>query len=292
MSARRDALKLLGRYARDGTLGAGPGTSLAPSPAPPTPPTPPKPAPTPEPPSPFFDPLTGQGMGPPGLGRQAQDVHQPGGESLFALQAPQLQTVEELYRILPDDSWFQPTVGPGNPIQFELGAFTVPNSQHYWLFDYEFSVFRFSGVDAGDFLKAEAGRFSGVMGFDITINGNRPSHLLYQLDPQPAQIQKQTFTTFNPQGATNNNSAFNRSTAQSFAATASQGTSVLPVRRAVQGAENVPFTFIAKEQDKVSLSVIIFKRVKSPIAAVEARHGGYLLQSSLSQTLQFRMRPR
>lgn len=292
MSARGDALKLLGRFARDGTLGAdAPGTNLAPSPAP-TPPAPSKPAPPPEPPSPFFDPLTGQGMGPPGLGRQAQDVHQPGGESLFGLQSPQFQTVEELYRILPDDSWFQPTVGPGNPIQFELGAFTVPNSQHYWLFDYEFSVFRFSGVDAGDFLKAEAGRFAGVMGFDITINGNRPSHLLYQLDPQPAQIQKQTFTTFNPQGATNNNSAFNRSTAQSFAATASQGTSVLPVRRAVQGAENVPFTFIAREQDKVSLSVIIFKRIRSPIAAVEARHGGYLLQSSLSQTLQFRMRPR
>jgi len=231
-------------------------------------------------------------VGPPGLGRQAEDVHQPGGQSLFGLQSPEFQTIEELYRILPDDSWFQPSVGPGNPIQFEIGSFTVPNSQHYWLFDYEFSVFRFSGVDAGDFLKAEAGRFAGVMGFDITINGHRPSHLLYQLDPQPAQIQKQSFVTFNAQGGTNNNSAFNRSTAQSFAATASQGTSVLPVRRAMQGAENVPFTFVAPQQSKVSLSVIIFKRIKSPIAAIEARHGGYLLQSSLSQTLQFRMRPR
>jgi len=280
---RKEALRLLGKFGREGSLGADAPGELAPAPAP---------APAPQGLLPNSDPHSGQGVGPPGLGLQPNDIHQPGGSSLFGLQAPQFQTIEELYRILPDDSWFQPSVGPGNPIQFELGAFTVPNSQHYWLFDYEFSVFRFSGVDAGDFLKAEAGRFSGVMGFDITINGNRPSHLLYQLDPQPAQIQKQTFQSSSLTSGTNNNSAFNRSTAQSFAATASQGTSVLPVRRDLQGASNVPFTFIAKEQDKVSLSVIIFKRIKAPIAAIEARHGGYLLQSSLSQTLQFRMRPR
>jgi hypothetical protein len=286
---KKESFRLLKQFGRSGTLGATPdlrsSSALAPPPPPPAPPTSSEPLR-------LTDLHLGQTVAPPGLGTKPDDVHQPGGEGLFKFQHPDFQTVEELYRILPDDSWFQPSVGPGNPIQFEIGSFTVPNSQQYWLFDYEFSIFRFSGVDAGDFLKAEAGRFSGVMGFDVTIDGRRPSHLLYQLDPQPAQIQKQSFLTFNAQGATNNNSAFNRSTAQSFAATASQGTSVLPVRRMVQGAGNVPFTFIAQQQAKVALSVIIFKRIKSPIAAIEARHGGYLMQSSLSQALQIRMRPR
>lgn len=300
---RQDALKLLKDFGRTGGLGAAP--ELAPQQGPPAPapnamtPAPLKPAPAvvfapaPGPPSAAnAGELAGQTVGPPGMGVPPTDVHQAGGELLARLQHPEFQTMEELYRILPEDSWFQPSVSPGNPIQFELGSFTVPNSQHYWLFDYEFSIFRFSGLDAGDILKSEAGRYSGVMGFDVTIDGRRPSHLLYQLDPQPAQLQRQTFISFNAQGGTNNNSAFNRSTAQSFAATASQGTSVLPVRRAMQGPEGMPFTFIARQQAKVSLSIIIFKRVLTPIAAVEGRHAGYLLQSSLAESLILRMRPR
>ena len=239
---------------------------------------------------------TGQGVGPPGTGREPDLVHEPGGEALFGLQPDGFNTIEELYRTLPDDSWFLSTVTPSSPIQFEIGAFQVPQSQNYWMFDYEFSLFRFSGVDAGDMIKAERGRFSGVLGFDLTINGQRPSHLLYQLDPQPAQIQKSSFGP-NPQGnasavPVNNVAAFNRSSASSFAAAASQGLSVLPVRRQVQGAAGVPFTMVVRENERVALSIVIFKRIKTPIAAVEARHGGYLLQSNLSQSLIQRVRPR
>jgi len=60
----------------------------------------------------------------------------------------------------------------------------------------------------------------------------------------------------------------------------------------MQGPEGMPFTFIARQQAKVSLSIIIFKRVLTPIAAVEGRHAGFLLQSSLAESLILRMRPR
>jgi hypothetical protein len=238
------------------------------------------------------DPVPGQAVGPPGFGGQPADVHQPGGSVLFDLQHPEFRLVEEMYRILPDESWFQPTVSASNPIQFEIGAFTVPNGQQYWLFDYEFSVYRFSGIDPGDYIKAEAGRFTGVMGWDITVNGRRPSHLLYELDPHAAQVQKQSFSTPGPLGQAANASSFNRSAAQSFAAVASQGTSVLPVRRAVQGAQGAPFTLIARQQDKVALSIIIFRRIRAPIAAIEARHAGFLLQGNTADALIARMRPR
>jgi hypothetical protein len=231
----------------------------------------------------------GQDLGVPGTGvYEPVPIHEPGGDLLRKLLHPQFVPFEELYRVLPDDSWFQPSVSPNQPIQFELGSFTVPNGQQLWVFDYEFSVFRFSGTDPGDFVKAEAGRFAGVMGFDITVNGRRPSHLLYQLDPVPVVVSRQSFQ---PQGQTNN-ADFTRSASNSFAANASPALSLLPVRRAVQGVEGGPFTMIAKQGDKVALSCVIFEQVKTPIAAVEARHMGFLLQTNLAETLLNRMRPR
>jgi hypothetical protein len=231
----------------------------------------------------------GQDIGVPGTGvREPLPVHEPGGDLITSLQHPQFVVFEELYRVLPDDSWFQAAVSPNQPIQFELGSFTVPDGQQLWVFDYEFSVYRPSGSDASDFVKAEAGRFAGVMGFDITINGRRPSHLLYQLDPVPVAVSRQSFQ---PQGQTNN-ADFVRSTSNSFAANASPALSLLPVRRAVQGAEGEPFTMIAKQGDKVALSCVIFRQVKSPIATIEGRHAGFLLQTNLAETLLNRMRPR
>jgi hypothetical protein len=232
----------------------------------------------------------GQDVGVPGTDpfREPALVHEPGGDFIRELLHPQLVIFEELYRVLPDDAWFQPTVSPAQPIQFELGSFTVPNGQQLWVYDYEFSVFRLSGMDAGDFVKAEAGRFAGVLGFDITVNGRRPAHLLYQLDPIPVPVTRQSFDPQNQSVA----ASFTRSSFNSFAANASPALSLLPVRRAVQGAEGAPFTLVAQQGDKVALSCVIFKQVKSPIATIEARHAGFLLQTNLAETLINRMRPR
>jgi len=230
----------------------------------------------------------GQESGPPGLDMEPGYVHEPGGDWLNGLLHPQINIFEELYRVLPDDSWFQPSVTPTSPVQFELGSFTVPQSQQLWIYDYEFSVYRMSGSDPGDYVKAEAGRFAGQMGFDVTINGRRLSHLLYQLDPNPVPVTRQSF---NPQGQANQ-ADFSRAAVGSFASTASPGLSLLPVRRAVQGAENAPFTLIARQGDRVALSCVIFRRILSPIATIEARHGGFLLQTNLAETLINRLRPR
>jgi hypothetical protein len=230
----------------------------------------------------------GQEAGPPGLEQEPGYVHEPGGDFLNLLLHPQINIFEELYRVLPDDAWFQPTVSPTQPVQFELGSFTVPQSQQLWIYDYEFSLYRMSGSDPGDYVKAEAGRGSGQIGFDVTINGRRLSHLLYQLDPNPVPITRQSF---NPQNQTTA-ADFSRAAVGSFASTASPGLSLLPVRRAVQGAEGAPFTLIAQQGDKVALSCVIFRRILFPIATIEGRHAGFLLQTNLAETLINRLRPR
>jgi len=257
------------------------------------PPTPPFLFPVPTPNKAFQNPTTvvpagGQGIGPPGMGSPPADVRQPGGDLLNAFQHPAWTTLEQLYRVLPEDAWFSPLVSPSSPITFELGAFTVPVNQQFWLYNYEFKVYRQSGFDAGDIVPAEEGRFGGVLGFDVNVDGRRSSNLLYQLDPVPVQVQPQTYDR--PPGHRANEAQFNRSAAQSFAANATPGLSLLPVRREHQG--NNPFTIIAEQQGRVSLSCVIFKPIPAPVTAIEGRMTGYLIHTSIGEALRQRVRPK
>lgn len=235
--------------------------------------------------------FAGQGAGSPGMGKEPILIHEPGGDILRQFVHPEAFTIyEQEYRTLPEDSWFDPNVSPKRPVQFELGAFEVPKNQHLWLFDYEFSVFRLSGVDAGDIVQAENGRYSGVMGFDLNFSGKRLTNILFQLDPIPSVLARPTFNP--PTGGRAVPSQFNQAAAQSFAANSSQGLSLLPVRSNKMGARGAPFTLVAREGDRVSMNCVIFKPIPSPIAAVQARSAGYLIHSQISNTLINRLRPR
>jgi hypothetical protein len=225
----------------------------------------------------------------PGLA-QVGLFHEPGTNVAREFQHPSFTTFEEMYRALPEDSWFDPQVSPSRPVQFQLGAFKVPRDQFLWIYDYEFKIYRQSGLDPGDMVPAEAGRFNGNLGFDVTLSGRRVSHLLYQLDPVPVQLNPQTFDR--PAGQAANVAQFNRSTAQSFAATASPGLSLLPVRRERQGSTVSPFTMIARPNDSLGLSVVIFRTITSPITAIEGRAMGYLISSAVGNALIERLRPR
>jgi len=235
----------------------------------------------------------GQEVGPPGLGAAPILAHQPGGNLVQALQPNGFTTFEQLYRAAPEEAWFSPEVSPSNPVQFDLGSFQVPINQHLWIMDYEFSVYRQSGVDPGDILKAEDGRFSGVMGFDININGRRMGNLLYQLDPQPVQDVQSAFQP--PIGTGRATQAqFDSAAFNSFASTSGQGISLLPVRRARQGVDSSvgPFTMIAQPTNTVTLTVVIFKTVLNPITAIEGRFMGFTVAANLSSALLMRTRPR
>ena len=239
------------------------------------------------------DPNTGQSSGPPGQGPEPFLFHEPGGATVDDLLHPAFQMVDHLFRALPEDSWFDPNVSPSRPIQMELGVFTVPKGTAFWMFDYEFRIFRMSGVDPGDFIPAEDGRFGGVMGFDLNFSGRRMSDLLFQLDPVSVLTQRPTFELFPFRiGDIASSAQFNRSAAQSFAANASPGLSLLPVQLQRYGPRNGPFTLIAPEGTQVSLNCVIFKPVPSPLATIQGSTRGYLIHTQVSSELINRVRPR
>ena len=229
---------------------------------------------------------------PPGI-NPISAVHEPGGQWLQNLLHPSINVYEQENRVLPDDSWYDPGVNPANPVQFEIFAYKVPSQMHLWIYDYEFAIFRLSGLEAGDIVQAEPGRFSSNMGFDITVNGIRTANLKYQLDPQATAVTRQSFNTQGtPSGPQPTTAQFNNGASASFASTASAGQSLLPVGRKVQGPEGQPWTWVAQQGETVALSCVIFRRIRSPIAAVSARLAGYLLQSNLSSALLDRMKER
>lgn len=231
-----------------------------------------------------------QEAAPPGVGSSPKLVHQPGGDVLLQLKHPAFTTFEQLYRRLPREGWFSPRVNPQRPIQFELGSYTVPKDNAVWLTDYSFSVFRPSGIDAGDFQEAERGRFSNQLGFDLTIGNSRPGNIMYQLDPQPVQTDRTAFervvSSRAPVGE------FNRAASNSFASVAGQGTALLPVRRAVQGPPQGPFTFVVGPGRVIALSCVIFRRVRAPISCIQGRIAGFQITNTLSDSILQRLRPR
>ncbi len=237
----------------------------------------------------------GQQAGVPGFGEAPELVHEPGGDLLTSLQHPVFTTFERLRRKLPEEGWFSPNLNPRNPISFAIDAFTVPENMALWLFDYQFSVFRPSGVDPGDFILAEDGRFSNQLGFDINIGGRRPGNLSYQLDPSPVTLARPGFEPpiGTPVGVVPPTTGrFDSSAANSFAATTNVGTSLLPARPNVQGARDKPFTFIVGQGGTVALNCVIFNTVRAPLSAIEGRQAGYLIHINTSTALLNRVRPR
>lgn len=233
--------------------------------------------------------LAGQQAMPPGAGPEPEVVQVPGGQLLANVQHPAFDTFEHLFRVLPEQGWFSPNVSPRRPIKFELGSFTVPSSNFFLVMDYEFTPLRQSGVDPYDFVYAEDGRFSGFMGFDITISGRRMSNLFYQLDPAPVSFQKTSFDSPLGRGRA---AAFNSAAANSFGSTSGEGTSLLPVRPNVQGARGMPFTLMAGPGSVVALSCTIFRRVTAPLAGIQGTMRGYTIHQNTMLGLLERVRPR
>lgn len=228
--------------------------------------------------------------GPPGVGvREPVLIHEPGGDVLRRLEHPAFTTLERMQRVGPpaNGSWFNPNISTQSSVQVELLSFQVPRGQQAWVFDYSFSLYRQSGVDPGDLVKAEDGRFSSCLGFDVTLDGQRVGAIQYGLVPVPqgTPLVRSTNLLAAPtqpiyQGA------------PQFGGPAQQGLSLLPARETVAGARGAPFTLIANEGQRVTLTCVIFRRLRAAVGAIEGRLGGYLLATNFAQSLTNRLRPR
>lgn len=241
--------------------------------------------------------LQGRQAGPPGVGSIPDAVHEPGGDLLRGMLHPAFEVYDGLFETLPEEGMFNPNLNPSKPFQWTLGSFKVPEGQALWLSDYDFGVLLFDGVNPGDYRVAEAGRFRGVLGFDLTVMERRQSHLNYQLDPVPVATGRQQFeevvTRDAPgiRGGTRSEKFF-RNQASSFAAVSGQGTSLLPAGDHVQGPRNKPWTWIIEDGDTVAVKCVIFRPLRTPIGGVYGRLAGHLIHVNTSRTLVNRMYPR
>lgn len=242
------------------------------------------PLPPGQPPNPApYDPMNG----PPPLGKDPGAIHLPGGQALLNAKPQVLTTCDEQYFVEPDASWFG-AVSPSRPINVPLGSYRVPTGEQLWFNDYEFRILRMSGFAPGDWTYAEDGRFSGILGFDVTISGRRLAHLYYELQPHPSPVTRPAFRAHRhpyPVPPRLTPDEFDVNASNDFAISAGPGTSLLPVTTRVQGPRDQPFMFVARQGETVELAAVIFNPIPSPIAGIQGRLAGFTIATVIGEAI-------
>lgn len=248
-------------------------------------------------------------------GCEAQRVQLAGGALFSLLMHPSLVPFERLYRRLPEEGMFDPSVSPERPFAFELGAFTVPSTFALMIFDMRPDIYRFSGIDAGDFIPVEERRFASIMGFAVTIDGRHHGNIEFQLDPVAVQTTAlQVFTNKQQQQAPGQNavagaqlfsvapgqggglsptppSVFNIAAASGFANAAGDGLGLLPQRPDRYGALSTPFTLYVKRGQTVQVRCVIFRPIPSPIAFIEFDFAGFMVPEQWLESILHCVKP-
>jgi hypothetical protein len=232
----------------------------------------------------------------PGIGaRPAVDYQRAqlaGGLLNSLIVDPSVQPFERLYRRLPEEGMFSAGVSPSRPFAFELGAFRVPDNMLLMLFDLRPDIYRFSGLDAGDFVPVEARRFGSIMGFQVTIDQRQQGNTAFELDPIAIQTTSlQAFAPTSTERGVAPQAAFNIAAASSFANTAGAGTGLLPQRPTRWGPLSVPFTLMARSGSVVQCRCVIFHPVPSPIAFIEYDIAGMLVPAQWGDEMLRAARP-
>ena len=215
-----------------------------------------------------------------------------GGNLTSQILHPSITPFEQLYRRLPEEGMFASTVTPSNPFVFELGAFVVPPKQTLLLFDMRPDIYRFSGVDAGDYVPVEARRFSSIMGFDLTVNQKRTGEVSFQIDPVAIQTStQQAFNNNNQVHPEANAGQFAIGEANKFASPAGAGTALLPQRPERYGALDIPFTIVAQASQTLQVRCVIFRPIPTPIAFIEYDIAGILVPQYWFEEIKEAIKP-
>lgn len=199
-----------------------------------------------------------------------------------------MSTFERLYRRLPEEGMFSPSVSPSNPFVFELGAFTVPSRMTLLLYNMRPDVYRFSGVDPGDYLPVEARRFGSIMGFELTVEQEHIGNVNFQINPVAIQrTSQQAFQSDNTETPQANAGQFAIAQAGDVANTQGSSNMILPQRPTRYGAPDpVPFTIYVNAAQTVQAKCLIFRPIPTPIAFVEMSLTGVLAPSTFVSNMQ------
>jgi hypothetical protein len=214
----------------------------------------------------------------------AERVMLAGGDMWSLTLHPLVVPFEQLYRRLPEEGMFDPSVSPSRPFAFELGAFRCPERMVLAIYDLRPDIYRFSGIDPGDFVPVEARRFSSILGFQVLVDAKNNGNVLFELDP--VAIQTTSLQAFAPPpGQRQPQASFNIAAANSFANVAGAGLSLMPQRPRGYGPEGMPFTLFARPGEVVQVRCVIFRPIPSPIAFIEYDIGGFLFPEKWIDTV-------
>lgn len=215
-----------------------------------------------------------------------------GGNLLSDTLHPSIIPFEQLYRRLPEEGMYSTRVSPSNPFAFELGAYTVPSRQALLLYDLRPDIYRFSGVDPGDYVPVETRRFGSIMGFDITVDQRHVGQIAFELDPVAIQTtSQQAFQSNNTARPAVNPSQAAVAAFSSFANVAGSGNALQPQRPTRYGALSIPFTILATSGQTVQTRCVIFRPIPSPIAFIEYDIAGVLVPDFWAQKILSAIQP-
>ena len=209
----------------------------------------------------------------------------PGGELLTYLQSDKLVWFEQLYRKLPPAGMYGAT--PVKPVTFTMGAFTVPPSMVLVILDYAFNIYRFSGAAAGDFLPIETNRLSTQVGWDITIDANRPGNTKFQIIPSiPTQTQQAFAPNQNRPGNPPQQWQFDLVRAAQSQGPAGPALAMMPQRHHRPGLVQVANNYVARSGNTLEVACSVINRIPIPIGFFEADVFGLLMPQNVYDAYQ------
>lgn len=237
-----------------------------------------------------------------------------GGAFVNRLLHPDFVPFQMNFRALPQSGMM--TASRQRPLQFTLGAFTVPKSMALGLGEYRFRPYRFEGLVPGDAVPVEDYRLSLEIGNDVLMNNqSRPGNIRLQIIPAvPPAISPSNaglvnggvvFPPLTVQNFTNVAAAYpaleisnqsnqlvtDPSNPRQFVSTLS-GASVIPQRpEGHLGPDNMPFTYFVEENQAVVLQTAIFAPVRIPIAFFEGELKGYLMPINVLRAMMQAVKP-
>jgi len=191
---------------------------------------------------------------------------------------------ERVYRKLPTDGVF--SASPNNPVNIELGSFTVPASMSLLILDWRFDVYRPSGIAVGDVMPFEDRRLALQLGWDVVFAGKRPANIEYQITPSLASMGSKAAYSSNPNpGIIPSNGPiplasqdeFDRARFIQTQGPSGPGASLLPQRHRLDVQPEMPFTFVVEAAQRVQLSAIVFQPISVPISFFEGEFSGLLV---------------
>jgi hypothetical protein len=234
---------------------------------------------------------------------------------------------ERIFRRLPDDGIF--SASRTNPLTLEVGAFTVPPQQALIVAEYGYTIFRFNGAIAGDYLPMESGRLALSVGTDLNFSQFRRGNVVFEILPVPPPTQNLDAFSQTPTGGMAfppSKVSFSPTTVgavtiytpgvnaqgtppgsqigppsappslfqqvASAVKTQSAGSALQPNNgREQQGPQKFPFSFIVDENNSVQLRITLFGAINVPVAFFESRIAGYLMSTNDLQALLDGVRP-